>query len=266
MTRWTCVVISSLDVTVRGGQIVRAFTAGCLSLLLAFVPFAQSSCATEPLSPEVATIIAPVVAAYETIDRELAALPPPATVAEELLRLRRLDQEPRQAYAAIDFAALPPDLGKAAFDAAWAVVNPRDAANIARLKSLMPAEGWFTKSQVGEEAAQSAWLIVQHAINTEPQLMNVVLARMERLLASGDTNTQDYALLFDRVAMHEGRRQRYGTQMVCRDNKWTVYPIERDGDVEARRREMGIKSTTAEQIAAMAARGCAREFSGPWPE
>lgn len=245
--------------------LMRAISANALGLLF-FAFVARSSFALEDVTRDVSAIIAPVVAAYEKIDRELATLPPPASVSEELLRLRRLDQEPRAAYLQIDFTALPSDLSRAAFDAAQAVIIPRDAANITRLKELMPADGWFTKSEYGHEAAQAAWLVVQHAINTEPEFMKDVLVRMERLLPSGDINTEDYALLFDRVAMHEGRRQRYGSQFICRDGKWVSYPIEREGDVESRRRDMVILGTVADQLAVISARGCAGNFSKPLPE
>lgn len=264
MMPWTCDGMSNLDAKFDQAGAIRLVAAACTAFVLGFS--ALPSCADEGMAPEVAAIIALVVIAHETIDRELVALLPPASVSEELLRLRRLDQEPRLAYGKIDFTALPADVAKAAHDAVRVITESRDAANLARLKQLMPAEGWFTRSEYGDEAAQSAWLIVHHAINSETQFMKDVLARMERLLSGGDINTQDYAYLYDRVAMHDGRRQRYGTQFVCRDRAWTLYPVEEEGDIEARRREIGIKTTVAEQFALIDQRGCAGNFPGPWPK
>src|SRR5207244_1170131 len=40
--------------------------------------------------------------------------------------------------------------------------------NAARLAALIDAHGWPGRSRVGEEGAQAAWLILQHAIGNPP--------------------------------------------------------------------------------------------------
>jgi hypothetical protein len=63
--------------------------------------------------------------------------------------------------------------------------------------------------------------------------------------------------MYDRLAVSEGRPQRYGTQMVCRDGRWTVDTLEDPANVDARRQEMGFRWTMAEYEARFTASPCA---------
>ncbi len=78
---------------------------------------------------------------------------------------------------------------------------------------------WFTIPVYGEQADASAWVIVQHADYDRPLQRNV-LARLERLVTSGDTAGRNVAYLFDRLAVADGRPQRYGTQVRCAAGQW----------------------------------------------
>ncbi|MBK6704260.1 MAG: hypothetical protein IPG56_11230 [Caulobacteraceae bacterium] len=80
---------------------------------------------------------------------------------------------------------------------------------------------WFTIPVYGEQADASAWVIVQHADYDRPLQRNV-LARLERLVTSGDTAGRNVAYLFDRLAVADGRPQRYGTQVRCAAGQWQI--------------------------------------------
>ena len=68
-----------------------------------------------------------------------------------------------------------------------------------------------------------------------------VLEMLEPLLASGETNPSNFALLHDRVTVNEGRLQRYGTQGFCvGPGKWAPRPIEDPEHVDARRKAMNL--------------------------
>lgn len=60
--------------------------------------------------------------------------------------------------------------------------------------------------------------------------------------------------MFDRLAVAEGRPQRFGTQVVCVDGKQVVdWPnIEDPDNVEERRRAMGFTTTLSEYQALFA--------------
>lgn len=61
-------------------------------------------------------------------------------------------------------------------------------------------------------------------------------------MENGDADKQSFAMLDDRVRMHEGRPQRYGSQIRGnRDTKMTFWQIEDEESVDKRRAEMGLE-------------------------
>src|SRR5436190_22985226 len=80
-----------------------------------------------------------------------------------------------------------------------------------RLAALIDAHGWPGRSRVGEEGAQAAWLILQHAIRNPP-LMRRGLTLLQGGASKGEVSPLDVAMLEDRIRTFEGRPQRYGTQ------------------------------------------------------
>jgi hypothetical protein len=83
--------------------------------------------------------------------------------------------------------------------------------NAARLRQLIERHGWPTEDIAGEDGAQAAWLIAQHAIG-EPEFQRYALNRIQECAAEGRVPAWHAAYLEDRIAMYEGRPQRYGTQ------------------------------------------------------
>lgn len=113
-----------------------------------------------------------------------------------------------------------------------------DLDNTAFLKGNLPPEGWFRKSRHGSAVPSMAWLIVQHSRDRDFQ--KKVVERMEPLVAQGEVSGRGYALLFDRVAMFEGRPQRYGSQARCENSELRLYKLEDAEKVDALRQEVGM--------------------------
>ena len=127
-----------------------------------------------------------------------------------------------------------------------AITSPTDTANIelmrevdrsstARMKEAVAKHGWPGKSIVGVDGANAAWLLVQHA-DADLAFQKECLGKMEPLVKTGEVTGKDYAYLFDRVAVAEGRAQRYGTQLSGDD----FAPIEDPANVDARRKSVGL--------------------------
>jgi len=91
-----------------------------------------------------------------------------------------------------------------------------DMENTLWLKKQLQFSDWFRISVYGEEADLSGWLIVQHSIQ-DPEFQRDVLERLEGLAREGETNPKYYALLWDRVAIFSGEKQKFGTQFTCGD-------------------------------------------------
>lgn len=128
----------------------------------------------------------------------------------------------------------PADTG-AAYDMGYI-----DALNTSRMKQIVARYGWPGKSLVGKDGAANAWLLVQHADQDRPfQSSGLVL--MQAAAERGEIDPSDMALLTDRVLLHQGKKQIYGTQFLSvRDGQVTFKPIEDEANVDKRRQGVGL--------------------------
>ena len=152
----------------------------------------------------------------------------------ELLEMRRLDQEVRNAaIAATREGASVPDPEILSRMAAV------DARNIARLQAIVEARGWPGSDLVGRDGAESAFLVLQHA--THP-VQKELFPLVEAGYRAGTVSGQSYALLLDRILVGDGRPQVYGSQATWTDGELTFEPIEDEANVDVRRAEIGLPS------------------------
>ncbi|MDI1363810.1 MAG: hypothetical protein PSX79_02915 [bacterium] len=212
-----------------------------IGVLIALALAAQT---LPPLDPKLAPLIAPVSAAIEAERAAQAALPPPADDAERLIRMGRIDQVGRNAGVKIDLSGLSPSDRQAAFAALWEPVQAIDEANQAQLLKMLPPEGWFYQGRYGPAASNAAFLIIQHS---KPDLWRRFVPVMEPLVAKGEVPGPAYALMYDRLALSEGRLQRYGSQMNgCRDGHYFADKLEDPQTVDQRRAAIGFVQTLAQ--------------------
>src|SRR6266550_7255680 len=109
-----------------------------------------------------------------------------------------------------------------------------------RLAALIDAHGWPGRSRVGDEGAQAAWLVLQHAIGNPP-LMRRGLTLLQGGVKEGEVSPLEVAMLEDRIRIFEGRAQRYGTQFDWDEHgRLSPLPIEDAAGVDARRRAIGL--------------------------
>ena len=109
-----------------------------------------------------------------------------------------------------------------------------------RLAALIDAHGWPGRSRVGDEGAQAAWLILQHAIGNPP-LMRRGLTLLRGGVGEGEVSPLEVAMLEDRIRTFEGRPQRYGTQFDWDEHgRLSPLPLEDPAGVDARRRAIGL--------------------------
>lgn len=113
-----------------------------------------------------------------------------------------------------------------------------DAYNRDFLKQVIEKYGWPGKSLVGRGASQAAFLFAQHA-DEDTAFQKLCLEKMTAMPA-GEVSKQHIAMLTDRVLVHEGKPQRYGSQLSMVDGKLKPSPIEDEANVDARRKEMGM--------------------------
>ena len=85
-------------------------------------------------------------------------------------------------------------------------------------------------------------MVIQHSDN--PTLQKRFLPAMEKMVASQEALGSEYALVYDRIAVGEGRLQRYGSQMHCVDGRMVPQPMEEPERIEERRAPMGFRWPT----------------------
>lgn len=108
------------------------------------------------------------------------------------------------------------------------------------LKADVARHGWPRPSRDGKGAAEAAFLVAQHA-DHDVTFQKRVLAQLEERLPSGDLDRSHYAYLWDRIATHENRPQRYGSQSKgCIAGKIELWPIEDPDHVDERRARLGM--------------------------
>ena len=127
-----------------------------------------------------------------------------------------------------------------------------DADNVAALQRIIDAHGWPGHSLVGEQAANAAWLIAQHA---ELDFQLRALDLLDEAVNRGEATAIQRAYLLDRCLMRQGEPQLYGTQYRDINDGRGMQPWEvADPDnLDKRRSEVGL-GPHAEHDAAMRAR------------
>jgi hypothetical protein len=113
--------------------------------------------------------------------------------------------------------------------------------NLVKLAILLEIKGWPEKSQVGREASEAPFYVIQHS-NALAQEKYIRL--FETACRKGEGNWQQYALMFDRMRMNQNLPQRYGTHYIL-DNRATgenvLYPLEDETRVDEWRKEIGLE-------------------------
>ena len=123
-----------------------------------------------------------------------------------------------------------------------------DSVRTAVLRTIVDRYGWPDSARAGVDAAQAAFLILQHSADHEFQ--KSLAPTLESLAARGEMQQADVAMLVDRVLMNDSLPQRYGTQFVFDNGRWVLHPVENEAELESRRAAMGLP-TMAEYVKMM---------------
>ena len=112
--------------------------------------------------------------------------------------------------------------------------------NAARMREILSQHDWPTRTLVGVDGEEAAWLVVMHAIG-DPDLQRKSLAVLENAVSAGEAPTWQFACLADRIAFFEGRPQRYGTQLDWDEEGYnSVYRLEDSERVNELRATVGL--------------------------
>jgi hypothetical protein len=125
-----------------------------------------------------------------------------------------------------------------------------DAENLPWLKKVVAEIGWPGRSAVGEDGADAAWLLAQHA-DADPAFQRQCLDLLTLAAEHGEATKVQVAYLTDRVLLAEGKRQEFGTQATARNGQWVPRQLHDPGSVDQRRAAMSL-GPLAENLARIA--------------
>jgi|GEM_PF-615379 len=116
-----------------------------------------------------------------------------------------------------------------------------DQENTTRLKEIIAIHGWPDINLVGEEGAEYAWLLAQHA-DRDKNFQKNCLEMMKEKMARDLVNSAHVAYLEDRILVHSGQKQKYGTQFFRDDDgENKPQPIIDRKNLDRRRQSVGLK-------------------------
>ena len=148
-------------------------------------------------------------------------------------KYRRMQQDILQKYGA-DSAQL---FWKTSHDE----IHKIDSVSLTQVISILDLYGWLGPEVVGEDGNVTLFLVIQHA---DLKTQEKYLPMMREAVKNGKAYPRNLALLEDRVAKREGKKQIYGSQIEFNDSTKTyfVFPIEDEPNVNKRRTAVGLET------------------------
>ena len=121
----------------------------------------------------------------------------------------------------------------------WKIIQKTDSINLIKIKKILDEQGWLGSKIIGNQGNNTLFLVIQHS-NLETQLK--YLPMMREAVKFGNAKASSLALLEDRVALRQGKRQVYGSQ-IGKDpetGEFYVSPLIEPQKVNERRAEVGL--------------------------
>lgn len=122
----------------------------------------------------------------------------------------------------------------------WKAITDQDKADLAKVAAVLDKDGWLGPEKVGWRGNTALFLVIQHA---DLETQEEYLPMMRAAVKAGHAEPGELALLEDRVALGEGRRQTYGSQ-IGRDpltGRFYIRSLEDPEHVDQRRAAVGLQ-------------------------
>jgi hypothetical protein len=116
--------------------------------------------------------------------------------------------------------------------------DKKDSINVLKVTKILDEYGWLGRDVIGKEGNTTLFLVIQHAdIKIQEKYLPMMREAVKKHHASGAA----LAMLEDRVALGQGRKQIYGSQVQTgADGVMYVSPLDDPDHVDKRREEVGL--------------------------
>lgn len=121
----------------------------------------------------------------------------------------------------------------------WDLINKQDSINLIKVEQVLQEHGWLGADLIGRDANSALFLVIQHA---ELKTQEEYLPMLREAVKNGAANPPDLALLEDRVALRQGKKQIYGSQigMNRETGEYYLSPLIDPSNVNQRRAKVGL--------------------------
>lgn len=121
----------------------------------------------------------------------------------------------------------------------WKIINEKDSINLLKITKILDERGWLGADVIGNQGNSTLFLVIQHS---DLKVQVKYLPMMRDAVAKKKASASSLALLEDRVALRQGKRQIYGSQIGRKPNGGDYYvsPLEDPDNVDKRRTEVGL--------------------------
>jgi hypothetical protein len=165
-----------------------------------------------------------------------ANMPSMPELAVELNKIHNLDQKYR---LMLDEVSKKYGHDSKEMTAVWDTIRYYDDINLRRVRQILDTKGWLGPKEVGATGNSTLFLVIQHS-NLPVQMK--YLPMMREAVKAEKAKGSSLALLEDRVALGQGKKQMYGSQigMDRATGKYHIQPINDPKNVDKRRAEVGL--------------------------
>lgn len=122
----------------------------------------------------------------------------------------------------------------------WKIIQEKDSINLIKVKAILDKYGWLGADIISSQGNMTLFLVIQHA---DRATREQYLPMMREAVKNGKAKGSSLALLEDRIALEQGKRQIYGSQ-IWRDKETLTYyvaPLDDPGNVDKRRAEVQLE-------------------------
>ena len=125
--------------------------------------------------------------------------------------------------------------------ALWKTIQEKDSLNLIKVKAILDKYGWLGPDIVGQDGASAIFLVIQHS---DKQTQDQYAPMMREAVKNGKASPSSLALLEDRLALRQGKKQIYGSQIGTETKTGVsfIFPLEDPDNVDKRRKEVGLQS------------------------